>query len=97
MLKRPFWRKNRRKHNSNICRRNNNEGNSESENREFRLSETAPSCNDWIATVVTERFTQTVKGVGTACVQPSGKEKKTLFPRIQESGGVAGGELKLFT
>ena len=44
----------------------------------------------------TEQFTQTVKGVGTVCVQPSGKEIGTLFPRIPESGGVSGGELKLF-
>ena len=46
-----------------------------------------PSCNDCVATIVTEQLTQTVKGVGTVCVQPSGKEIRKLFPRIPESGG----------
>ena len=61
----------------------------------WKLSETTPSCNDCVATIVTEQFTQTVKGVRTA--GPTfRKEKRALFPRIPESGGVSGGELKLF-
>ena len=60
------------------------------------LSETAPSCNDCVATIVIKHFTQTVKGFGTVCVQPSGKEIRTLFPRIPESGGLSRPELKLF-
>ena len=62
----------------------------------WELSETAPSCNDCVATIGTEQFSQTVKGVGTVCVQSSGKEIKTLFLRIPESGGVSRLELKLF-
>ena len=34
----------------------------------WKLSETAPSCNDCVASIVTEQFTQTGKGVGTACL-----------------------------
>ena len=33
----------------------------------WKLSETAPSCNDCVATIVTEQFTRTGKGVGTVC------------------------------
>ena len=33
----------------------------------WKLSETAPSYNDCVATIVTEQFTRTGKGVGTAC------------------------------
>ena len=89
-----FWRKARRKHN-NSCRRNNYERNSETDNREFRFSETAPSCNDCVATIVTEQFKQTVKAVVTAC-PAFRKEIRVLFPRIPESVGFSGGELKLF-
>ena len=31
----------------------------------WKQSETAPSCNDCVATIVTEQFTRTEKGVGT--------------------------------
>ena len=61
----------------------------------WKLSETAPSCNDCVATIVTEQFTRTGKGIGTAC-PAFRKEIRVLFPRIPESGGVSGGELKLF-
>ena len=60
-----------------------------------KLSETAPSCNDCVATIFTEQFTRTGKGVGTAC-PAFRKEIRALFPLIPESGGVSGGELKLF-
>ena len=50
------------------------------------LAETAPSCNDCVATIVARPFTTTVRGRN----QPSGDEKRVLFPRIQESGGVSG-------
>ena len=56
------------------------------------LAETVPSCNDCAATIVARPFTTTVKGRK----QPSGKKIRLLFPRIQESGGVSGFELKLF-
>ena len=56
------------------------------------LTETAPSCNDCVATIVARPFTTTVKGIN----QPSGVEIRLLFPRIQESGGVSGLELKPF-
>ena len=54
--------------------------------------ETAPSCNDCVATIVARPFTLTVKGRN----KPFGEEIRVLFPRIQESGGVLGLELKLF-
>ena len=50
------------------------------------LAETAPSCNDCVATIVARPFTTTVKGRN----QPSGEEKSVLFHLIQESGGVSG-------
>ena len=56
------------------------------------LVETAPSCNDCVATIVARPFTLTVKGGN----QPSVEEIRVLFPRIQESGGVLRLELKLF-
>ena len=61
------------------------------------LSEIDPSCNDCVATIVTEQFTQTVwdRVLGQRG-QPSGKEIRVLFPRIQESGEVSRPELKLF-
>ena len=33
----------------------------------WKLSETAPSYNNCVATIVTEQFTRTGKGAGTAC------------------------------
>ena len=56
------------------------------------LAETAPSCNDCVATVVARPFTLTLKGGN----KPSGQEIRVLFPRIQETGGVSGLELKPF-
>ena len=56
------------------------------------LAETAPSCNDCVATIVARPFTTTVKGKKTAFR----KEDKGVFPRIQEFGRVSGFELKLF-
>ena len=54
----------------------------------------APSCNDCVATIVTEPFTPTVKGVGT--VRPAfRKRNKYVNSRIQESGGVLRLELEL--
>ena len=58
------------------------------------LAETAPSCNDFVATIVARPFTTTVKGRN----QPSGEEIRVLFPRIQETGGVSGhGLISFFT
>ena len=54
------------------------------------LEETAPSCNDCVATIVARPFTLTVKGGN----QPSGEGIRVLFPRSQESGGVLGLELE---
>ena len=45
-----------------------------------------------VATIVARPFTLTVKGGN----KPSEEEIRVLFPRIQESGGVLGLELKLF-
>ena len=56
------------------------------------LAESAPSCNDCVATIVARPFTLTVKGGN----QPSGEEIRMLFPRIQESGGVLGLEFEPF-
>ena len=56
------------------------------------LVETAPSCNDCVATMVAGPFTLTVRGGN----QPSGEEIRVLFSRIQESGGVMRLKLKLF-
>ena len=56
------------------------------------LRETAPSCEDCVATTVARPFTTTVKGRN----QPSGEETRVLVPRNQESGGVSGLELKPF-
>ena len=56
------------------------------------LAETVSSCNDCVATIVARPFTTTVKGRN----QPSGEEIRVLFPRILESGGVSGLELKSF-
>ena len=56
------------------------------------LAETATSWNYCVATIVARPFTTTVKGRR----QPSGRKIRTLFPQIQESGGVSGVELKLF-
>ena len=66
----------------------------EKRQRIAELAETAPSCNYCIATIVARPFTTTVK----ARRQPSGRKIRTLFPRIQESGGVSvsGVEVKLF-
>ena len=50
------------------------------------LAETAPSCNDCVATIVARLFTTTMKDRN----QTSGDEKSVLFPLIQESGGVSG-------
>ena len=52
-------------------------------------------CNDCVAKIVTEQFTRTGKGVGTAC-PAFRKEIRALLLRIPESGGLLGGELKLF-
>ena len=60
--------------------------------RTAELAETAPSCNDCVATIVARPFTTKVKGRS----QPSGEEIRVLFPRIQESGGVSGLELISF-
>ena len=59
------------------------------------LTNTIPSCNDCAATIVTTRITRTRKGVATACPDFL-KEIRALLPRISESVGVSGGELKLF-
>ena len=64
----------------------------ELEKYERALAETVPSCNDCVATIVARPFTLTVKGGN----EPSSEEIRVLFPRIQESGGVLGLELKLF-
>ena len=64
----------------------------EKQQRIAELAETVLSCNDCVATIVARPFTTTVKGRS----QPSGRKMRTLFPRIQESGGVSGVELKLF-
>ena len=53
------------------------------------VAETVPSCNYCFATIVARPLRTTVKGGR----QPSGRKKKVLFPRIQESGGVSGLEL----
>ena len=65
----------------------------EKQQRLAELAETVPSCNDCVATIVAKPFITTVKGVEK---QSSGKKIRLLFPRIQESGGVSGFELKLF-
>ena len=64
----------------------------EKRQRIAELAETAPSCNYCVATIVARPFTTTVKGRR----QPSGRKIRTLFPRIQDSGGVSRVELKLF-
>ena len=64
----------------------------EKQQRKAELAETVPSCNDCVATIVARPFTTTVKGRKTTLR----KEDKGVFPRIQESGGVSGLELKLF-
>ena len=61
---------------------------------EEKFTKTIPSFNDCAATIVTKRTPRTGKGDGTACPAFL-KEIRTLFPRIPESGGVSGGELKL--
>ena len=58
------------------------------------MSENAPSCKNCADTIVTEQFTRTRKGVGTACPAFL-KEIRLLFPGIPESGRVSGPELKL--
>ena len=55
----------RTKHNNNSCDRNNYVR--EIIRYNWKLSETAPSCNDCVFTIVTEQFTQTLKGVKTVC------------------------------
>ena len=51
--------------------------------------ETTPSCNDCAATIVTEQFTRTRKGVGTTF--PAFREEiRPLFLRISEFGKVLG-------
>ena len=92
-MKLPFWRKKiREKQNNNSSSENNYERNNDIYN--WKLSETAPSCNECAATIVTEHLMRTGKGTGTACLAFL-KEIRTLFPRIPESGGVSGRELKL--
>ena len=63
MLKRPFWRKIRKETQQQQELRLKQRR--EIENYNWKLSETAPSCNDCVATIITEPFTPTVKGVGT--------------------------------
>ena len=92
-LKRSFWRKTRKKNKTTIVAVEMTTKEITTDN--WKLSETAPSCNDCVATIITEQFTRTGKGVGTA--SPAfRKEIRALFPRIPESGGVSGGELKMF-
>ena len=57
--------------------------------RTAELAETAPNCNNCVATIVARPFTTTLKGIN----QPSGEEIRVLFPRFQESGWVSGLEL----
>ena len=85
--------KNEKKQNNNSRSRNDNEKKITTSN--WKLSETVPSCKDCVATIVKEQFMRTGKGVGIAC-PAFRKEIRALFPRIPESGGVSGGELKLF-
>ena len=54
--------------------------------RKTEVTETAPSCNYCVATIVARPLRTTVKGGR----QPSGRRMRVLFPRIQESGGVSG-------
>ena len=61
----------------------------------WRLSETAPSCNDCVATTVTEPFTQTVKGVGTVYPAFRKGNKNVISPDSRTRRGLET-ELKLF-
>ena len=74
------------KQNNNSCSENNYKKITTDRSYNWKLSETAPSCNDCAATIVTEQFEQTRKGIGTTCPAFL-KEIRTLFPRIPESGG----------
>ena len=51
------------------------------------LAETAPSCNDCVATIVTEPFTPTVKGVGTVSPAFRRGNKSVIFPGFKNSEG----------
>ena len=48
--------------------------------KQWKLSETAPSCNDCVATIVTEPFTPAVKGVGTVCLSFRKGNKDVISP-----------------
>ena len=55
------------------------------DNRE--LSETAPSCNDCVATIVTDQFTRTVKGVGMVCPAFWNGKESVISPGSQNMEG----------
>ena len=82
--------------NNDRCCENKNNISCEKKTRKRKIrqsiAETAPKCNDCVATIAAKPFTLTVKGGN----QPSEEEIRVLFPRIQESGGVLRPELKLF-
>ena len=44
------------------------------------LAETAPSCNDCVATIVTEPFTPTVRGLGTVSPAFRKGNKRVISP-----------------
>ena len=91
--KRPFWKKNQNKIRTTIVAvAITTRIVIEKPQQIAELVETAPSCNYCVATIVARLFTTTVKGRR----QPSRRKIRTLFPRIQESGGVSGVELKVF-
>ena len=90
--KRPFWKKSKIKTEQRDTLRKQLRSLREKRKYEIVLAETAPSCNDCIATIVARSFTATMKGRS----QPFGEEIRVLFPLIQKSGGVAGLGFKLF-
>ena len=51
----------------------------------WKLSETAPSYNGCVATIVTEQFTRTGKGVGTACPAFRKEIRASLKPSAKKN------------
>ena len=89
-MKRPFWRKTEENQNNNSCSENNYE-----EITTDRFGNCQKPLRDCAATIVTEQFTRTRKGVGTT-YPAFPNEIRAFFSRIPESGGVSGSKLKLF-
>ena len=86
MLKRPFWRKKQKRNTTTIVAIEKTTRNNKTDNRES--TETAPSRNDGVATIGTEPFTPTVKGVGTVYPAFRKENKDVISPDSRNRRGL---------